>query len=107
MTTYHAVDNDPARGKNGWEASWGKRYPTGVMLLDLEDPRRIVGLYEEPLIAPEAPYETAVGSRNSVVFPCGMTLEEDGECRICRGAADTAICLATADVAGLIRLCTS
>ena len=107
MTTYHAVDNDPARGKNGWEASWGKRYPTGVMLLDLEDPRRIVGLYEEPLIAPEAPYETAVVSRNSVVFPCNTTLEEDGECRICYGAADTAICLATADVADLIRLCTS
>jgi len=101
------VDTDPARGKNGWEPSWKKRYTTGVMLLDLEDPRRIVGLYEEPPIAPEASYEVAGGFRNNVVFPCGMTLEEDGECRICYGAVDTAICLATADVADLISLCTS
>jgi len=77
------------------------------MLLDLEDPRRIVGLYEEPLTVPEAPYEVAGGYRNNVVFPCGMTLEEDGECRIYYGAADTVICLATADVADLVRLCTS
>ena len=107
LTTYHAVDTDPARGKNGWEASWKKRYTTGVMLLDLEDPRRIVGMYEEPLLVPEAPYEVAGGFRNHVVFPCGMILEEHGECRIYYGAADTVICLATADVADLIRLCVS
>lgn len=107
LTTFHAVDTDPARGKNGWETSWRKRYTTGVMLLDLEDPRRIVGLCEEPLIAPEAPYEVAGGFRNNVVFPCGMSLEEDGECRIYYGAADTVICLATADVADLIGLCAS
>ena len=76
------------------------------MLLDLEDPRRIVGLYEEPLTVPEAPYEVAGGFRNNVVFPCGMTLE-GGECRIYYGAAHTVICLVTADVADLIRPCTS
>jgi beta-1,4-mannooligosaccharide/beta-1,4-mannosyl-N-acetylglucosamine phosphorylase len=107
LTTFHAVDTDPTRGKNGWEASWKKRYTTGVMLLDLEDPRRVVGLYKEPLIAPEAPYEVAGGFRNDVVFPCGMILEENGECKIYYGAADTVICLATADVQDLLRLCTT
>lgn len=107
LTTFHAVDTDPTRGKNGWEASWKKRYTTGVMLLDLEDPRRVVGLYKEPLIAPEAPYEVAGGFRNDVVFPCGMILEENGECKIYYGAADAVICLATADVQDLLRLCTT
>lgn len=77
------------------------------MLLDLEDPRRVVRVYEEPLLAPEASYEVSGGFRNHVVFPCGMILEENGECRIHRGAADTVICLATADVNDLIRLRTS
>ena len=105
LTSFHAVDTDPARGKNGWEASWKKRYTAGIMLLDLEDPRRIVGLCEEPLIAPEAPYEVSDGFRNNVVFPCGMILEDDGEVKIYYGAADTVICLVTADVDDLIRLC--
>ena len=75
------------------------------MLLDLEDPRRIVGLYKEPLIAPEAPYEIEGGFRNHVVFPCGMILKESGEAMIYYGAADTVICVVTADVDDLIRLC--
>jgi beta-1,4-mannooligosaccharide/beta-1,4-mannosyl-N-acetylglucosamine phosphorylase len=105
LTSFHAVDTDPARGKNGWEETWKKRYTSGIMLLDLEDPRRIVGLYEEPLIVPEAPYEVSGGFRNNVIFPCGMILEEDGEVKIYYGAADTVICLVTADVDDLIRLC--
>jgi beta-1,4-mannooligosaccharide/beta-1,4-mannosyl-N-acetylglucosamine phosphorylase len=33
LTTFHAVDFDPARGKNGWEDRWQKRYTAGLMLL--------------------------------------------------------------------------
>jgi beta-1,4-mannooligosaccharide/beta-1,4-mannosyl-N-acetylglucosamine phosphorylase len=105
LTTFHAVDTDPRRGKNGWEASWKKRYTAGIMLLDLEDPRRIAGLYREPFIAPEGRYEASGGFRNNVVFPCGMILEDDGEVKIYYGAADTVVCLATASVNDLIGLC--
>ena len=105
LTTFHAVDTDPARGKNGWEPTWKKRYTTGVMLLDLDDPSQIVGLYREPLIAPEAAYEVSGGFRNHAIFPCGMILEPDGEVKIYYGAADTVICLVTADVNDLIRVC--
>jgi beta-1,4-mannooligosaccharide/beta-1,4-mannosyl-N-acetylglucosamine phosphorylase len=104
LTTFHAVDDDPSRGKNGWEDRWTKRYTAGIMLLDLENPRRIIGLYKEPLIAPEAPYETDGGYRNNVVFASGMILEDAGEVKIYYGAADTVECLATADVGDLIRL---
>jgi len=105
LTTFHAVDFDPARGKNGWEDSWKKRYTAGIMLLDLENPRRIIGLCKEPLIVPEAPYEIEGGFRNNVVFPCGMILESSGEVKIYYGAADRVICLATADVHDLLKLC--
>jgi len=105
LTTFHAVDIDPSRGKNGWEPTWTKRYTAGIMLLDLEDPRKIVGLCREPLMAPEAPYEVSGGFRNHVIFPCGLILEDDGEVKIYYGAADTVICLATARVDDLVGLC--
>lgn len=107
LVTFHAVDTDPGRGKNGWEASWLKRYTTGILLLDLEDPRRIIGLYQEPLIAPEGWYEVEDGFRTNVVFPCGMILEDDGQVKIYYGASDTVICLATAHVDDLVGLCLS
>ncbi|MFD0714556.1 glycoside hydrolase family 130 protein [Paenibacillus sp. GCM10027626] len=105
LTTFHAVDLDPSRGKNGWEPSWKKRYSAGIMLLDLENPKRIIGMSKEPLLAPEAPYEIVSGFRNNVIFPGGMVLEKDGEVKIYYGAADTVECLATAHVDDLLQLC--
>ncbi|MFS0868493.1 glycoside hydrolase family 130 protein [Paenibacillus xylanilyticus] len=105
LTTFHAVDLDPARGKNGWESSWKKRYTAGLMLLDLDNPKKIIGMSREPLLAPEVPYETHGGFRNNVIFPGGMILEEDGEVKIYYGAADAVECLATAHIDDLIKLC--
>ena len=106
LTTFHAVDLDPSRGINGWEdRPWQKRYTAGIMLLDLEDPSRIVGLYDQPLLAPEASYEKQGGFRNDVIFPGGMILEDSGEVKIYYGAADTVECLATAGLDDLLKLC--
>jgi len=105
LTTFHAVDKDDSRSKNGWEATWKKRYTVGIMLLDLEDPRRIVGLCREPILVPEAPYEVEGGFRNHVIFPGGMILEPDGEVKLYYGAADTVTCLATAHVDDLVKAC--
>ena len=72
---FHSVDVDPARGKNGWEDAWRKRYVIGVMLLDLEDPSRVIRLCKVPLMAPEGPEEQIEGFRTNALFPCGMILE--------------------------------
>ncbi len=104
LTLFHAVDLDRARGKNGWEACWQKRYTIGLMLLDLEQPDEILGISPDPLLVPEVAYETE-GFRNDVLFPGGMILEESGEVKIYYGAADTVECLATADVVDLLALC--
>lgn len=105
LTTFHAVDLDPLRGKNGWECSWKKRYTAGLMLLDSDNPKKIIGMYKEPLLAPEVSYEIEGGFRNNVIFPGGMILEEDGEVKIYYGSADTVECLATAHIDDLIQLC--
>ncbi|MGO4546386.1 glycoside hydrolase family 130 protein [Paenibacillus sp. 2TAB23] len=104
LTTFHAVDIDPSRGKNGWEDSWKKRYSAGLMLLDLENPKKMIGLYEEPLMAPDAPYEKEGGFRNHVIFPGGMILEDSGEVKIYYGAGDAYECLASAHVDDLLSL---
>lgn len=105
LSIFHSVDVDPNRGKNGWESGWDKRYTAGVMLLDLENPLRIIGISREPLLVPEADYEISGGFRNNVIFPCGNILEQSGEVKIYYGAADTVECLATADVDDLLELC--
>ncbi len=104
LTIFHAVDLDPSRGKNGWEDCWQKRYSAGIMLLDLHDPSKVIGMSKTPLLAPETTYEKN-GFRNDVIFPSGMILEDNGEVKIYYGAADTVLCLATAHVDDLLGLC--
>lgn len=104
LTTFHAVDFDDSRGKNGWEDFWKKRYTAGIMLLDLNDPSKVIGMCKVPLLAPETGYERD-GFRNDVIFPGGMILEDSGEVKIYYGAADTVECLATADINDLVKLC--
>lgn len=104
LTTVHCVDRDNTRGKRGWEDKWQKRYTAGLMLLDLNEPWKVVGLSREPLIAPETDAER-FGFRDEVIFPGGMILEESGEVKIYYGAADTVEALATAHVDDLLALC--
>ena len=106
LTLFHAVHRDKERGKNGWEPKWAKCYHAGIMLLDLEDPSKVIGMSEVPLIAPETKWETDEGMRTNVIFPGGMILEESGEVKIYYGASDTVECLATADVNDLLALVT-
>ena len=75
------------------------------MLLDLKDPTKILGIYDQPLLMPQAKYELYNGFRNNTIFPCGMVAEDNGEVKIYYGAADTVTCLATAKIDDLVDLC--
>ncbi len=105
LTTFHAVDLDETRGKNGWEDRWQKRYTAGIMLLDLENPYKVIGIYKEPLIVAEEPFEQEGGFRQNAIFPCGMIAEDDGTAKIYYGASDTVECVAIAKISDLIDLC--
>ena len=105
LTLFHAVKKDKRLLKNGWERRWTKVYSAGIMLLDLKDPTKILGIYDQPLLMPQASYELYDGFRNNTIFPCGMVAEDNGEVKIYYGAADTVTCLATAKTDDLIELC--
>ena len=105
LVIFHAVDKDLSRGKNGWEEKWQKRYVIGIMLLDLKDPSRIVGICDTPLMVPEAPHELKGGFRDNALFPCGMVRDEEGMIRIYYSAGDAVVCLAKAKEEDLIDLC--
>ncbi len=105
LTTFHAVDIDENRGKNGWEDCWKKRYTAGIMLLDLENPEKVIGICKEPLIVADEEFEQEGGFRQNVIFPGGMIAESDGTVKIYYGASDTVECVAIADVDELVALC--
>ena len=103
LATFHAVRVSEANLPS-WEKEWHKEYLAGLMLLDLDDPSKVIGLSRKPLLVPGADYEKT-GYRGSVIFPGGMILEDSGEVKIYYGAADTVECLATASLDELLALC--
>ncbi len=102
LTTIHAVDENPEYELNTWHPHnpWRKRYMAGLVLLDLNEPWKIIGMAPEPIIDPNNdahPYERE-GYRGDVVFPGGFILEDNGELKLYYGAADTCVALAIAQL---------
>jgi beta-1,4-mannooligosaccharide/beta-1,4-mannosyl-N-acetylglucosamine phosphorylase len=106
LTVFHAVYKDESHELVSRHGGWHKAYMAGVLLLDLDQPWRVIGMCRDPLLAPEEayPYEMD-GFRGSVIFPCGLIVEDDGEAKLYYGAADTVVALATAKLGDLIDLC--
>jgi beta-1,2-mannobiose phosphorylase / 1,2-beta-oligomannan phosphorylase len=68
-------------------------YSAGAMVLDLDDPRKILYRSPEPTLAPEVEEERA-GVVPNVVFPTGIDPHANGRVDIYYGMADSAIGLA-------------
>jgi len=83
----------------------GHRYSIGAILLDGENPEKIIGRTQSHLLAPYEPYEFN-GRVPNVVFPCGAVAEpEKDELRVYYGAADTYIGLASGSLSEVIDMC--
>lgn len=92
LIVYHGVRQTPA----------GAIYRVGLVLLDLDDPRRVLRRGDEWVVGPQAPYEVE-GEIPNVIFPCGAILDEaSGELRLYYGAADTCVGLMTARIAEVL-----
>lgn len=99
----------PIKTDKGWlEIYHGARmtasgpiYHAGSVLLDLEDPSKIVARCDEPILSPRENYER-VGDVNNVVFASGAIVEEDRTIKVYYGSADTSICMAMGDLDELI-----
>ena len=98
----------PLQTKAGWlilyhgvrTTASGSIYRLGFALLDLENPLKVIGRTDEWIFGPKAHYERE-GDVDDVVFPCGW-LKKDGKVLIYYGAADSRLCLATADLNELV-----
>jgi predicted GH43/DUF377 family glycosyl hydrolase len=84
--------------------SSGPIYRIGAVMLDRNDPASVIGQCLAPLLSPREDYER-IGDVGNVVFACGVVVESDGEVKVYYGAADTAICVATADLDDIIASC--
>jgi predicted GH43/DUF377 family glycosyl hydrolase len=85
---YHGVDKD-------------LHYSLGVMLLDLNDPSKIISILDDPILTPEEDYEK-VGDVPNVCFTCGA-VEKDGKYFVYYGGADKVIGVATVDKSKLLQ----
>jgi predicted GH43/DUF377 family glycosyl hydrolase len=78
----------------------GSIYRLGLVLLDLEEPTRVIRRSEEWIFGPKAPYERE-GDVDNVVFPCGW-IRKGETIFMYYGAADSCIGLATARISELV-----
>ncbi|BAS26641.1 glycoside hydrolase family 130 protein [Limnochorda pilosa] len=91
----------PFMTEKGWLAIYHgadeTRYCLGGALMDAEAPHVVLARSQDPILVPEAPYETN-GFFHNAVFTCGTVVEPDGTLRIFYGAADQSIALAVTSV---------
>ncbi|HEC34754.1 MAG TPA: glycosidase [Chloroflexi bacterium] len=94
----------PIKTDEGWLIIYhGKGedgYALFCLLLDLEEPYRVVRRTATPLLAPTEPYERE-GFFGNVIFSNGV-VEKDRKLYIYYGACDETVCLATTDVDALL-----
>ena len=82
----------------------GSVYRLGVCLHKLDDPSVILGVSDRWILSPEDPWER-VGYVHNVVFTCAAVPEDDGTLKLYWGAADTVMCVGTANIDELVDLC--
>ncbi len=99
----------PIKTDQGWleiyhgfkMTSSGPIYRMGTVLMELENPGRVIARCDEAILSPRMDYER-VGDVNNVVFACGAIVEPDKQVKIYYGGADTSLCVATVDLNKLI-----
>jgi predicted GH43/DUF377 family glycosyl hydrolase len=85
---------------HGVEKGGVGHYRAGALLLDADDPTRVIGRTPNPILEPEEDYETQ-GMYNGCVFPTGNVVV-DGTLYVYYGAADKYVGVATCKVDELV-----
>lgn len=113
----HTQENDhveigaaPLKTKKGWLLVYCHIYHYGqsnqifaieAVLLDLNNPQKILGRTPTPIMVPQEEYEH-YGMIPDIIFPSGAYIEKD-DLHIYYGAADTTVCRATVSLSSLLR----
>jgi predicted GH43/DUF377 family glycosyl hydrolase len=77
-------------------------YAMGALLLDPDDPRKVIARSPTPILEPTEPYER-MGLFNDTVFSCGHVDLGDGNIRMYYGAADSVIAAADLRIADIVQ----
>lgn len=88
LTIYHGVNKEQG-------------YCLGALLLDHDDPSRVLARSDAPLLFPKEKYEK-FGFYGNVIFTCGSVVDDQGQLHIYYGAADEYMCRATVEVEALL-----
>ena len=104
----------PIKTPNGWLEIYHATAPTcssmnyylGAMLLDLDDPSKVIAAPKEFILAAEKDYE-CMGQTPNVVFTGGAVEMPNGTLNVYYGGADTRMCLAQTTVKELVDFCLS
>ncbi|MBU2543612.1 hypothetical protein KJ707_03575 [Patescibacteria group bacterium] len=91
----------PLKTKDGWLLIYqavddkdASEYKVGAMLLDLNDPTKVLYRSARPILEPREEYEK-YGFKAGVVYPCGAVIK-DNTLFVYYGGADSYVCVATA-----------
>jgi predicted GH43/DUF377 family glycosyl hydrolase len=97
----------PMKTKDGWLLIYQSvgyqdsgRYKIGAMLLDKDNPSKVLYRTNNPIISPEEHYENG-GFKSGVVYPCGAVIKE-GKLLVYYGGGDTYVNAAETDLDKLL-----
>ncbi len=91
LLLYHAIDHrEPSR------------YKVGALLLDKDDPTRVIARAKAPVLSPDATYEND-GAKHGIVYACGAILRGDS-LHVYYGGSDSVICMAKHSLSKLLSL---
>lgn len=95
----------PVKTEKGWleiyhGADENNRYCLGALLIDLDDPSKVIARSEEPIMEPSAPYELD-GFFGNVVFTNGHIVDGD-RLTVYYGSCDEVICGAEFSVSEIL-----
>lgn len=88
----------PIKTKDGWLLIYyavddkDEKYKIGAMLLDLNDPTKVLYRSNKPILEPTENYENE--GKPGVVYPCGAVVINNRLC-VYYGGADKVVCVAT------------
>jgi predicted GH43/DUF377 family glycosyl hydrolase len=103
----------PIKTDKGWldithgvfSPAGGTYYYVGAILLDLEEPWKVIGKTNSYILAPQEEYERH-GNCDNTVFPCGAIADyEIDQIRLYYGSCDNYISLATGCLSELVQAC--
>jgi len=104
----------PIKTEKGWLEIYhgadehSDTYRLGLLLLDLQDPSKVLFRSEKPFFEPKMDYEKT-GFVGNVVFTNGMTYfpEKAGLINLYYGSADTYVCGAKFELAEIMNICSA